>query len=131
MKMKEKFFASSRALAECGPSLHLYLFLGALLVFLAGSQFHWNLEFFFGILFFGKVNLLFSALLMIELGVVLTLLLTDMALAKEPVLRITFNLDGVPITSKSHTHPSHSQTSRLLTSSLSLGIPVPRGTQCM
>jgi hypothetical protein len=48
-----------------------------------------------------------------------------------PVLRITLNLDGVPITSKSHTHPSHSQTSRLLTSSLSLGVPVPRGTHCM
>ncbi len=29
------------------------------------------------------------------------------------------------------THPSHSQTSRLLTSSLSLGVPVPRPTQCM
>ena len=36
-----------------------------------------------------------------------------------------------PIASKSHTHPSHSQTSRLLTSSLSLGVPVPRATQCM
>ncbi len=43
----------------------------------------------------------------------------------------TLNLDGVPIISTSHTHPSHSQTSRLLTSSLSLGIPVPRATQCM
>jgi len=30
-----------------------------------------------------------------------------------------------------HTHPSHSQTSRLLTSSLSLGVPVPRPTQCV
>jgi hypothetical protein len=30
-----------------------------------------------------------------------------------------------PITSNTHTHPSHSQTSRLLTSSLSLGVPVP------
>ena len=54
-----------------------------------------------------------------------------LALPKAAVLRITFNLDGVPITSTSHTHPSHSQTSRLLTSSLSLGVPVPRGTQCM
>jgi hypothetical protein len=52
-------------------------------------------------------------------------------LAKTTVLRITLNLDGAPIISKSHTHPSHSQTSRLLTSSLSLGIPVPRVTQCM
>jgi hypothetical protein len=35
------------------------------------------------------------------------------------------------ITSQSHTHPSHSQTYRLLTSSQSLGVPVPRPTQCM
>jgi hypothetical protein len=38
---------------------------------------------------------------------------------------------GAPITSKSHTHPSYSQTSRLLTSSLSSGVPVSRTTQCM
>jgi hypothetical protein len=50
-----------------------------------------------------------------------------LALPKTAVLRITLNLDGSPIISKPHTHPSHSQTSRLLTSSLSLslGIPVP------
>jgi hypothetical protein len=52
-------------------------------------------------------------------------------LAKAAALRINLNLDGAPITSQSHTHPSHSQTSRLLTSSLSLGVPVPRPTQCM
>ena len=52
-------------------------------------------------------------------------------LAKSTTLRITFNLDGAPITSKSHTHPSYSQTSRLLSSSLFLGVPVPRPTQCM
>jgi hypothetical protein len=52
-------------------------------------------------------------------------------LTKATVLRITLNLDGEPMTSKSHTHPSHSQTSRLLTSFLSLGVPVPRPTQCM
>ena len=46
-------------------------------------------------------------------------------------LRIVLNLDGAPIASKSHTHPSHSQTSRLLTSSLFLGLPVPRPTQCV
>jgi hypothetical protein len=34
-------------------------------------------------------------------------------LAKVAALRINLNLDGSPITSKSHTHPSHSQTSRL------------------
>jgi len=54
-----------------------------------------------------------------------------LALVKAAVLRITLNIDGAPITSKSHTHPSQSQTSRLLTSSLSLGVPVPRATQCM
>jgi hypothetical protein len=52
-------------------------------------------------------------------------------LVKVAVLRINLNLDGSSITSKSHTHPPHSQTSRLLTSSLSLGVPVPRPTQCM
>ncbi len=55
----------------------------------------------------------------------------SLILAKVATLRITLNLDGAPITSTSHTHPSHSQTSRLLTSSLSLGVPVPRPTQCM
>ena len=54
-----------------------------------------------------------------------------LALAKAAVLRINLNIDGVPIDSKSHTHPSHSQTSRLLTSSLSLGVPFPRTTQCV
>jgi hypothetical protein len=47
-------------------------------------------------------------------------------LAKAAALRININLDGASIAFKSHTHPSHSQTSRLLTSSLSLGVPVPR-----
>ncbi len=55
----------------------------------------------------------------------------DLALDKEASLRITINLDGSPITLRTHTHPSHSQTSRLLTSSLSLDVPVPRATQCM
>ncbi len=47
--------------------------------------------------------------------------------------RFTYQLkhDGTPITSKRHTHLSHSETSRLLTSSLSLGVPVPRSTQCI
>jgi hypothetical protein len=54
-----------------------------------------------------------------------------LTLAKAAVLRININLDGAPIASKSHTHPSHSQTSRLLTSSFSLGVPVPRPTQCV
>jgi hypothetical protein len=52
-------------------------------------------------------------------------------LTKAETLLVNLNIDGVPITSKTHTHPSHSQTSRLLTSSLSLGVQVPRTTQCM
>jgi hypothetical protein len=54
-----------------------------------------------------------------------------LALAKTEALRININLDGSPIASKSHTHPSHSQTSPLLTLSLSLGVSVPRPTQCV
>ena len=52
-------------------------------------------------------------------------------LAKAAVLRVNLNIDGAPITSRTHNHPSHSQESRLLTSSLSLGVPVPRTTECM
>jgi hypothetical protein len=40
-------------------------------------------------------------------------------LAKAAALRITLNMDGAPIVSQTHTHPSHSQTSRLVTSSIS------------
>jgi hypothetical protein len=72
--------------------------------------------------FFNYRRAAFSAQLKSKVG---------LALVKAAALRITFNLDGAPITIKSHTHPSHSQISRLLTSSLSLGIPVPRATQCM
>ena len=55
----------------------------------------------------------------------------DLVFTKDVVLLITLNIDGAPPSSRSHTHRSHSQTvqtSRLLTSSLSLGIPVPHGT---
>ena len=52
-------------------------------------------------------------------------------LGKVAALRITLNTDGAPLPSRSHSHLSHSQTSRLLTSSLSLGVPVPLRTQCM
>ncbi len=52
-------------------------------------------------------------------------------LVKTTALRVNLNIDGTAITSRTHTHPSHSQTSRLLTSSLSLGVPVPPATQCM
>jgi hypothetical protein len=55
----------------------------------------------------------------------------DLTLAKAAALRITLNLYGEPITSTTHTHSSHSQTSPLLTSSLSLGVPFPRATQCL
>jgi hypothetical protein len=51
-------------------------------------------------------------------------------LAKAAALRINLNIDA-PIASRSHTHPSHSLSSLLLTSSQSLGVPVPRATQCM
>jgi hypothetical protein len=64
----------------------------------------------------------FSATLKVKVGSTLT---------KAAALRITLNIDGAPITSRTHSHPSHSQTSRLLSSSLSLGFPLPRGTQCM
>jgi hypothetical protein len=53
------------------------------------------------------------------------------SLAKAATLCVNLNIDGAPITSRSHTHPSHSQESLLLTSSLSLGFPVPRTTECM
>jgi hypothetical protein len=46
-------------------------------------------------------------------------------------LRIILNIDGTLVTSRLQTHPSHSQTSGLLTSSLSLGVPVPHTTQCI
>jgi hypothetical protein len=64
----------------------------------------------------------FSSMLKSRVGNILT---------KVAALRINLNLDGALISSKSHTHPSHSQTSRLLTTSLSLGVPVPRPTQCI
>jgi hypothetical protein len=54
-----------------------------------------------------------------------------LVLTKAAVLRVTLNLDEATIASNSHTHPSHSQTSRFLTLSLSLGVPAPRPTQCM
>ena len=44
-------------------------------------------------------------------------------IVKAEALRINLNIDGTPIASRSHTHPSHTQNSRLLTSSLSLGVP--------
>ena len=47
-------------------------------------------------------------------------------LTKTVGLRVTLNIDVTPISSKSHTHPSHLDTSHLLTLSLSLGVPVPQ-----
>ncbi len=44
---------------------------------------------------------------------------------------MNLKIDGAPTAFRSHTHPSRSQTSRLLTSSLSLGVPVPHVTQCI
>ncbi len=72
--------------------------------------------------FFHFLRAAFSGLLKSKCGNIL---------AKASALRVNLNLDGAPIASNSHTHPSHSQISRLLTSALSLGVPVPRPTQCM
>jgi hypothetical protein len=44
-------------------------------------------------------------------------------LDKVSVLRINLHIDGSPIESKSHTHPSHSQTSRLLSCGHTLPVP--------
>jgi len=52
-------------------------------------------------------------------------------LPKAAALCINLNIDGVPIASRSCTDPSHSQTSRLLSSSLSLSLPFPRSTLCV
>ena len=38
----------------------------------------------------------------------------DNILVKATALRINLYIDGAPIGSRAHTHPSHSQTSRLL-----------------
>ncbi len=55
----------------------------------------------------------------------------DNILTKDVTLRIVLSIDGTPIVSRSHTHPSHTQNSSLFTLSLSLGVPVPHTTQCM
>jgi hypothetical protein len=47
-------------------------------------------------------------------------------LTKATSLRINLNIDDAPIDSHTHTHPSHSQTSHLLFTFLSLGTPFPR-----
>jgi hypothetical protein len=62
----------------------------------------------------------FSATLKVKVGSTRT---------KAEAFRITLNIDGTTISSRTLTHPPHSQTSRLLTSSLSLGVPVPRSSQ--
>jgi hypothetical protein len=49
--------------------------------------------------------------------------MVGLTLVKAAALCIMLNIDGTPITSKSHNHPSHSQTSRLF--------KVPRTTQCL
>jgi hypothetical protein len=48
--------------------------------------------------------------------------------AEATALRINLNIDGAPIASRAHTHPSRSQPSRLLFNSLSLGTPFPLST---
>jgi hypothetical protein len=54
--------------------------------------------------FFHYRRLAFSSMLKSRVGNILD---------KDSDLRINLNIDGSPIASKSHTHPSHSQTSRL------------------
>ena len=51
-------------------------------------------------------------------------------LAKTTTLHINLNIDGAPIASHIHTHPSHSQTSRLPSTSLLplLRYPLPCST---
>jgi hypothetical protein len=44
----------------------------------------------------------------------------DSIIAKAATLRITLNKDGATVALRSHSHPSHSQTSLLLTTSLRL-----------
>ncbi len=45
-------------------------------------------------------------------------------LLQDTDVHITLNLDGVSVVSQTHTHPSHSETSRPLTSSVSFGVPL-------
>ncbi len=45
-------------------------------------------------------------------SVVAQTLVSGSTLAKAAALRVNLNLDGEPITSRTHTHPSHSETSR-------------------
>ncbi len=52
-------------------------------------------------------------------------------LVKSDTLRINVNIDGTSVSPRSHTHPSHSQPSLLLTSSISLGVSVPLTTLFM
>ena len=84
-------------------------FLSSSGVQLAQSHFHFRRE-------------TFSSQLKVKVGHILV---------KATTLRIMLNVDGPPITTRSHTHPSHTQNFLLLTSSLSLGVPGPRATQCM
>ena len=50
-------------------------------------------------------------------------------LVKVTALSINLNIDGA--NPRAHTHPSHSQPSHLLFTSLSLGTPFPHCTYCM
>ena len=52
-------------------------------------------------------------------------------LVKDTTLRITLNIDGTTIDSKSHTYPSHSQTSRLIVSVFIFRCSSPSCSQCM
>ena len=49
-----------------------------------------------------------------------------LVLAKAAALRITLNLDGVPMPARAYTHPSHNNNSRLISTALSHHIPLPQ-----
>ena len=47
------------------------------------------------------------------------------------ILGFLVNIDGAPISARAHTHPFHSQSSRLLSTSLSLGTTCFTGAYCV
>jgi hypothetical protein len=51
-------------------------------------------------------------------------------LAKATALRINLNTHCAPVAAHTHTHPSHSQSSRLLFTSLSVGIKMSGQEAC-
>jgi hypothetical protein len=92
--------------------LYSYRLIGKLTVFLQFQEFSWCI-----MTVVSSTTAVFSSHFKSKVGNILT---------KVAELRTNLSIDGEPMVSRSHNHPSQSQTSRLLTSSLSLGVPVPR-----